>query len=367
VWGACPGSVQAQREVREVETDEQKTGTAAHWVAYDALRTGNGVAEYLGQVCPETGIVIDDEIVDGVSIYVEAAREFLSGRPDAEALVEQRLYMLRVHNDCFGTADLIIYCPERNELTVFDFKFGHRPVSAYMNLQLILYAIGAIAHFKIAKQCKLIFKIVSPRVYSNRGPIDTWETTSHVLWDVAETLRERARQAHENPHFMTGPWCRDCKAISVCPAARKSVYNLMDYCSHEYAIDEMIDSDLGAEYRLLEKAMKIVESRKDALADEIQHRIETKKLNNTSYRLEPGSSRWHWTMPDEQVVALVGALGYDAEVRKVKTVAQVRKDLPKAKRDEFDAIKSNVAEKKPGKLKLTHSENGIAHIVFGRK
>jgi hypothetical protein len=368
VWGHCSGSVLASKKVRKTESDESKTGTAAHWVASECLESGQSPDSFVDKTCPHSGIVIDREIAAGVDLYVNHIREqHASTNADVKLHVEQRVYMQAVHPNCFGTCDAFFYDAAANVLWLYDFKFGHRYVSAYQNPQLMLYAIGAVVMLGLKKHCKIVFRIVQPRSYHGKGPVDEWVTHSHVLWPFAKQLAEQAKDVLEDPRLRTGEWCRDCDAIAVCPAARKSVYNLMDYCAHEYELDDFRDSDLGAEYRLLEKATKIVESRKNAIADEIIHRIESKDLNNTGYSLENGRARWHWSLPSEQIVALVGALGIDAETRGVKTVSQVRNSLPKAKRDEFDAIKFNVAEKRSGAKKLVHYEDGKAHTVFGRK
>ena len=53
--------------------------------------------------------------------------------------------LLNVEPDkAFGTADLVIYEPISKRLSILDYKFGRVPVSATNNVQLSIYAYGAL-------------------------------------------------------------------------------------------------------------------------------------------------------------------------------------------------------------------------------
>ena len=63
-------------------------------------------------------------------------------------LSEVKVYfndLLNVEPDkAFGTADLVIYEPISKRLSILDYKFGRVPVSATNNVQLSIYAYGAL-------------------------------------------------------------------------------------------------------------------------------------------------------------------------------------------------------------------------------
>jgi Protein of unknown function (DUF2800) len=134
----------------------------------------------------------------------------------APLLVEKRVYNTFIHEDMFGTCDVII--PVHNDtLYIVDFKYGQgHIVDPTENTQLIQYALGA------AESYDWQFKDVSMGIMQPRAGANwhkTWTITIDELKDKWLPLWHKgvARVEHGGNKPFAGGHCHWCRAKSICP------------------------------------------------------------------------------------------------------------------------------------------------------
>nr|WP_255362886.1 DUF2800 domain-containing protein [Corynebacterium sp. HMSC062E11] len=135
---------------------------------------------------PESGW-IDTEMEDLTDDYVSFVRERISlAREtcgDPQVLIEQRLDFSHVVPGGFGTGDCVIIAEPK--LQIIDLMYGQDIlVEAAHNLQLMLYALGAVHAFgDLYDITDAAVTIYQPRL----GNVATWETSVADLLAWAET------------------------------------------------------------------------------------------------------------------------------------------------------------------------------------
>jgi hypothetical protein len=238
-WMECPGSVTAAEAMADKPSTYAAEGTAAHELAALCL-TGDKPPETFLAACIDTraenGQVVTahfpdneryfevtEEMVEAVQLYVDTVKSLLPRSGEYELEVEQRLDMTHIHGEIFGTGDAVIYQPKSATLHVLDFKYGKGvPVEVGENPQLLLYGAGAARRYHNRRIEKVRLHIVQPRAQHHLGPVRSWETDPLTLMDFEDEIRVAASRAmaDDAPRF-AGDWCRFCKALPVCPAARE--------------------------------------------------------------------------------------------------------------------------------------------------
>lgn len=126
---------------------------------------------------------------------------------------------------CKGTADVIIPV-NFGPLYVADLKFGeHVAVDVVDNLQLILYALGALAKFELELGyifTEVVIAILQPRAYHPDGSIREWRVSVSELRSAAKWVGDRAREALNPSKAVFAPdsdgACRFCPAQGQCVA-----------------------------------------------------------------------------------------------------------------------------------------------------
>jgi hypothetical protein len=336
-------------------------GTAAHEMIEMCLRTEHP-AEATMDLTASNGIQVDQEMVDAISLYLEDVR----AHPMCEVLIEWPVSVPQIHPSLSGTLDAARYDRSRNRVIIWDYKHGRRFVPAEWNFQLICYSLGLINHFRIEHDVEFEFRIVQPRCFDGDGPIRSWVTSTSELMPIYEQLRVKAHEAlNGTPTLTTGDHCRYCPAVGVCSAARTASYNILEFVDQAFSVDEMSDAEVGYEYDILDRALKIIKSRRDALADDVRHRVESGSAA-TGYGIGRGRGKWVWR-DEEAALGLAKMFGVDAETRSVKTFAQVRDSLPAAQRRQLEDLKNFYAEHREGAVKLVPHKDTLAAKVFGRK
>jgi len=259
-WGNCSGSVMASRHAPDLDSEESRRGTAAHWVGSETLESHKRGEprhcwDLVGKVAPN-GVVIDEEMAEGADVYVSdvlaVAEEY---GMVSEMMIEKRVAMPQIHAQNWGTLDCALAILRQRVIYLWDYKNGHREVLSRFNLQFIDYMAGLVNELGINGQqdqhIRVVMRAVQPFCYKAKGPVDEW---SCMLSDLRGHFNQLASKAHEaltSPSLSTGPWCRDCHAVKTCSAARRASYNLIDYASAPYEMDAMTGPDLAVERQIL--------------------------------------------------------------------------------------------------------------------
>lgn len=171
-----------------------RRGNAMHDLAELVLERGHLVHEWKHQVLNVEGqsFVVDDEMVDIVSVYVDYIRGF---KFTHELFVEVKVPIdhLNGEAEATGTADAILLAHDESEVVVVDLKTGRGvEVDAVNNLQGLHYASGAMRFAKAQGINPRSVRIVICQPPVSRTPSE-WE----VSFEELEAFEQRARQAAE--------------------------------------------------------------------------------------------------------------------------------------------------------------------------
>lgn len=298
----CPGSLLMEEMYgSDVETDEMREGTAAHWVLLEMARE-QPVCE--GLLAPN-GVMVTEEMIDGAQMILDDVDERLRPYPDASLglTYEQRVDCTHIHEDNWGTPDIWGYVAEDGQIFIWDFKFGHRFVPAD-SWQLINYAAGIIRQIGLNghqdQYTKVTFIIVQPRYYHG-SPVRSWSCMASDLRGMFNTLITTYNEATgPSPKLRTGEWCADCSARHKCEALHKATASAVDYIDSVGDVD-YDDHSLGTEMVILESAIDRCTARLKALKVDAEARIAEGRAVHL-YHVTPTYGRQKWTAPIDEVL-----------------------------------------------------------------
>lgn len=377
-WGHCSGSVAAQANVPDYESEQTREGTAAHWVMSETLLnhrdSRDGPREcygYLGATDP-AGVRIDDKMVEGAQIMVDDVLE-VAHRFDAlpYLLIEHRVHMPSIHPQNWGTLDVGLYLPDRNVVFLWDYKHGHREALP-TSFQMIDYLRGLCEKYQIDghmdQQTRFVSRIVQPYCYYALGPVREWTGFLSDLRGSWNILSMKAHEAFSNPTLTTGPWCRDCKANrgNGCSAARRAGYNFVDYVNEPYRMDKMSGADLAVERAILADGLAVGKARLDAIEDELRYRVKAGETDS-GLTVETSEGRLEWSVEPAQARALAAQFGVDASKDAVLTPAQTLAAAPAKVRPLLKQVMDNMTSRKAGALKLVPADESRTARAFQKR
>lgn len=277
--------------------------------------------------------------------YIDYIRDVsirLPSKPYVE--VEKRVDYGEYAPDGFGTADCIMVQGEI--LHVIDFKYGKGvPVSAEMNPQLMLYALGAYESCKMLYPIKKIkLSIVQPRLPND---ISEWGCSIEELLRFGESVKERAALAMDGSgEFNPGEkQCRFCRAKAQCRARAEENVRLAFMTDKKPPL--LTPEEIG---QYLLQGEDVARWLKDVQEYALSECLAGKEI--PGWKAVEGRGNRDWTDMDAAFEKLVKS-GVIAEEmlweRKPLTLAQVEKEV--GKKDFADAVGEFIV-KKPGKPAL---------------
>lgn len=363
-WRYCPGSVMMEimAPITDDETEQARTGTAAHWVAAELLM---GRGQQLPKVAPN-GVEIDDEMLEAAAIYVDHVLSIIpAGHPAEFIRIEQPVAIKRVHEQNSGTPDLSVLIPDALALHIWDFKYGHLNVEAERNWQIADYATGLLDFYTPAPPPpgvswqpsdrrytinEVHFHVVQPRAFGHPD-VKTWVAPASLVRDqLASELRAAALNAL-SPNATLCPGadhCRDCRARPTCKALQYVVLGLTEMLFK--AIPIPLDPEvMGRELSYLKEGFKLYKALIDGLEQQVESMVR-RGQRVPGWALEGTTGRLKWTIPDADVIALASAMGYNvAKEPTAITPTQAKRLLP-------DAVIDACSTRPPGGLKLVKSK-----------
>lgn len=362
IWSRCAASVALRQHYPEPDdTDEAREGTAAHWYVSELLQ-GRDVP--LGTAAPN-GEPITAEMVDcaqGILVDVRDvyyAQAGLGGDP--QMYVESRLYMPIVHEQNWGTPDVVIIDRPRKKLFVWDYKYGHRFVDAVGNLQLIDYAIGALREFPCADwpHWTVQINIAQPRNYHRFGPIREWQTDGRTVLDTyVPQLYEAAKAAMgDDPAYQTGEHCRDCPARHACPALQQAGAIAMDVSLRSAPVD-LPPHAVGLELRQIDDAIRRLKARQTGLEEQAIGLIRSGTAV-PFFTAQHSVGRERWTVPAAEAFALGELYGVDLR----KPPEPITPNKARALGID-EAVISAYAERPRGAVRLERADDHAAALAF---
>lgn len=226
-WLNCTASVAAEDGLEDSPSIWAQIGTACHSVAAMCLESGQDAEEFIGRTVD--GIEITDAYADNVQLYLDTIRADKEAR-GGKLVVERRFHLEFLHPEFFGTSD----CGRLGTdgiLSVYDAKFGHKPVAVKDNPQLAYYALGMIDSLpktlKIARVELVIIQPNAPQAGDERPGVRRVTLDHSDLLDLAQRLVDAADTAlGGSPAFMPGEWCGFCRAAPTCKALRDKAMDI---------------------------------------------------------------------------------------------------------------------------------------------
>jgi len=297
------------------DSTEAAEGEAAHWALAEQL---HGRLTDVGQIAPN-GVVLTGEMCDGadrVSDYVARMLQPYGLRP-SDGQIEATVQIPRVHPLSWGTPDYRVWLPTTPAtLFVLDYKFGHRFVDEFENLQLVEYIAGITEgrHDMADGGVQIIAAIAQPRAFSPKGTIREWRTT---LLDLRALINICGGAAHEalgpGPRARVGAECRDCRARHACPALQQAGYAAMDEAKHVTPLI-MDAAAMSLELKLAKRAAALLQARIGGLEEQA---LATLKAGRSvpGWKVEHASGREVWAKPPGEVIAVAKMLGVDVQKR----------------------------------------------------
>lgn len=222
-WMHCPGSVALSRLFPDETSEYAQEGTIAHAYA----------AHLLDPTQPKPTEPISSENLAFVNDYVAyVERETAGGMRNIEFSVS--VSEVTGEANARGTIDCAALVG--NTLKIIDLKFGRGVrVEAEENLQLSIYAYGALQYFSLFDEISEIeLHIFQPRIDN----IGVWRMTPAQLENFVSNARTCAAKALE--YLRADPLppealvpsanaCRFCKAKAACPALREQAAKAVDF------------------------------------------------------------------------------------------------------------------------------------------
>lgn len=264
-WFNCPGSAVLESQVSDPEPSMYALeGTAAHELCrYFAMlsatedKINNEIGKSIKDMLPNcdsniADILFDPEMATGVWKYCKYVYDFVGSNTLDREVVQFEQYV-KTDFGIGGTADCIII-DWPTDLHIIDFKYGAGvSVDAFENLQLLIYAIGALNIEDDIEQVTL--HIIQPRdKYGNY--IKTWTLSKIELetkW-VPQLSKAVSRCIEKQDTYVLGNWCQWCKGANVCPKAAKMAQKLV-----KTKKDTPIPADVKKLSKLLQSEKAVLE------------------------------------------------------------------------------------------------------------
>lgn len=340
-WMNCTPSAQLTAGMEDEITNFAAEGTAAHalceWKVRKALKMRAGrrpTSDYWTDEMEE----FTDDYRDYIMDLVGQAKTHCK---DPVTLIEQHLDFSCYVPDGFGTGDFLLVADK--ELNVVDFKYG-RGVAVYAdhNPQMMLYALGALNLFDCLYDIEQVtMTIFQPRLSS----ISTWTISTAELYQWAEeVLKPKAELAAKGEgDFVSGSWCRFCKARNTCRARAES---FLELARMEFQPPALLSDEEVA--KVMEKADGLSKWASDVMAYAQAEAIENGKHWN-GYKLVEGRSVRKFS-DEAKVEAAAKEAGYtDIYNKSLITLTAFEKLMGK---EAFAEILGQYVTKPAGKLTL---------------
>lgn len=340
-WMNCTPSAQLTAGMEDEATTFAAEGTAAHalceWKVRKALKMRAGrrpTSDYWTDEMEE----FTDDYRDFIMDLVGQANLTCK---DPVTLIEQHLDFSCYVPDGFGTGDFLLV--EDRELNVVDFKYG-RGVAVYAdhNPQMMLYALGALNLFDCLYDIEQVtMTIFQPRLSS----ISTWTISAEELYKWAEeVLKPKAELAAKGEgEFISGSWCRFCKARNTCRARAES---FLELAKMEFQPPALLSDEEVAE--VMERANELSKWASDVMAYAQAEAIENGKHWN-GYKLVEGRSTRRFIDEKKVEEAAKGAGYTDIYNKSLITLTAFEKLMGK---DTFKEVLGSFVTKPAGKLTL---------------
>lgn len=330
-WMACPGSIRLSRGRPNNETEYSRIGTAAHTVGAMALERGVDPDMWLG--LEVDGVEVDEQMVEGVGIYVNHCRTIIDRVGPGNYWIEKKLSLEAINppGKMFGTGDFIGYDPVEYLLDVVDYKNGTGVVVEVKDgPQPRYYGLGAVLTLVKDRRVDYVrMTIIQPNAGHPDGVVRSETIDSLQLLEFAGDLMKAAgRTLDPDAPLIPGKHCRFCPASAICPAQREQVQALAQVAFEAMPLDvPPPPSELPTEMFVhILQQMPVLDDWSTAFYAEARRRFEAGEL--PGYKAVARKANRKWVSEDQVKTWLTDDQGYDVtEIHsmKLKSPAQIEK------------------------------------------
>lgn len=350
-WLICPPIARLEENIEDKGSPFAQEGTDAHSLAELQLlkrfkllstRTVNSRLKKF----KETSDYYSQEMEDYVSNYCDLIEEHFNAHENASIELEQKVDYGKWVPKGYGTSDVVIL--SENTIEVIDLKYGKGvPVDAYLNPQLMLYALGAVDKYDMLYAFQTVrMTVVQPRLDN----VSTFEIDKEELLYWADNyVAPRSIQAWEG----NGEWTITDDVVKFSkvraqlrPRAEKN-FQLID--KYDFKEAPLLDNEEIAE--ILDRASEI----KKWLEHVEQFALNKALTENESY---PGfkvvAGRSVRKISDEESLAMMlECEGYDeADFLKPKALLAIGALEKLVGKKKFEELAANFIVKPAGKPAL---------------
>lgn len=324
-WMVCPGSVALSEGLPNHPSIHAVTGTVAHGIGEDCLRTGQNPVDFIGQSREQNGhqIHVTEEMARAVMLYVDYVR--VQAQEPARLHIEAPFRLTRIDPRLWGTSDAVIWQPDRRRLVVIDYKHGSGVrVEVKDNPQLRYYALGALLeHNYPAETVRVV--VVQPNIDWDDGEkirYEDFEATD--LINFAAELKAAVNRVDERPNeYVPGEHCTFCPAQAICPALSKQA---LEVAAQDFAPQKYTPEQIGKLLSLLPQLEKWA-----AAVREFAYNEANAGRPIPGYKLVDKRGIRVWADEQQAVTAMLAAGLKDDDMyeSKLRSPAQIEKTLGK--------------------------------------
>ena len=187
------------------ETIHSRRGTTAHAVGEMCLLSTNNTNADSYLDMEVEGVIVDQDIVDGIQIYIDHCRDIATECNDIfieetgslvewvdkyyDVVGEVSLNEVQVDGEEMGGTGDFIGCQLWGTLHVKDYKNGYGSVEVEDNPQLLTYGLQALAKYdKEYEFEEVCLTIVQPNDGHLDGPIREWRVTPSFVYHWADNV-----------------------------------------------------------------------------------------------------------------------------------------------------------------------------------
>lgn len=314
-WMTCTRSIQHSREHGVFKTnDAAEEGSLAHEVfemnVIGALRAARFPVR---RRTPDPDALLSrsdiidkydfDAIEQDVVTVVDRCLEHVRRDKQSQAWVEEKVTLGSLTDKVWGTADMVVWQPSLDELTIIDLKYGRVPVSPEYNLQLSIYALGAMASLLQMRRWPAVLRLVIAQPRTG----DAWnEWVVDMEW-LRETFLAEFKAAlavinTDKAEFKPSDTaCKYCPGIATCPALLEEARKV----SRGYFAN-LDDIAVLAEALAM---MEPLEAFRKAVAEQATEMLAS-GTDIPGWKLVPGRTQRRWT-DEESVINLLQEAGLE--------------------------------------------------------
>ena len=358
-WVNCTPSAKLEEQFPDTTSEAAREGTLAHELGEAKLRhyfdTPNFSKRKLTNAkkrC-QANELWQPEIDTYTDTYLDTVKQIaIAAGSKPTVLVEQRLDLSMIAPGMFGTADCVLL--HGDVLHVVDLKYGKGvKVDAENNLQLALYALGAMFRYQIIYRINTVrVTICQPRL----DHISTTEYSRESLLFTGDILKAAAEKALKGEGaYKAGDWCRFCRARAQCRARAEENVRLAGFVTKK---PPLLTNDEVGDY--IRQGEDVAAWLKDLQAYALTECLAGRSV--AGYKAVEGRALRKWSDQEAAFAAVIDS-GVDEALlyeRVPITLAQTEKLMGKKA---FEAVAGSFVVKPPGKPTLVPDTDKRAAIT----